>query len=99
MADVAGVQNESRRGGQGIDLVDRCLQGTYDVGVCRFVEAHVAVADLDEGKVALGCMFFELGKATQAVGAEDSAFDHAKSACSRPSHALQEAAAVNSVVV
>jgi hypothetical protein len=76
------------RRGQRIDLVDRGLQGTRRRRICRFVEAHVAVADLDEGKVALGGLFFELGKATQAVGAEHSAFESRKKRLFPPRFAM-----------
>src|SRR5208283_956869 len=99
MADVASVQYESWWDWQGIDLVHRGLQCTHNVRIRCLVEPHVAITDLDEAKFSLGCMFPELGKATQAVRTEHPAFDHAKGARPRPRHALQEAAAINSVMV
>ncbi len=85
--------------GRALILSIAAFKGTYDIGIRSLVKSHVAVTNLDEGKVALGCMFFELGKATQAVGGEHPAFDDAKGACPGPCHALQKATAVNSVVV
>ena len=52
MGDVAGVEEEVGRGGQGVDLVDGELQGAGYVLVGGLVEADVAVADLDEAEEA-----------------------------------------------
>ena len=48
MRDVPGVDDEFGLLGQGVDFSDGSLQGCANVGVGRFVEAHVTVADLDE---------------------------------------------------
>ncbi len=98
MADVAGVQDEGGRDRQRIDFVYGGLQGADNVRIRRFVEPHVAVADLDEAEVALVFMAAER-KAAQAVGVEHAAFDYAKGASSRPCHALQETSAIDSVMV
>src|ERR1035438_8454880 len=97
MTDVPGVQDESGRHWQRVDLVNRGLQRTNHVGVCGFVETHMAIADLNETEFSLECTVTHSGNASQAEGTQHSAFDHAKNTRARPCHALQEAAAVDSV--
>ena len=53
MRQVAGVDQEIRSCGSGIDLAQCSLERGSDVGVRWLVEADVAVADLDEGEVGL----------------------------------------------
>ena len=51
MADIAGVNDESRPLRQRVDISDCAAQAAYDVGVRVLVEADVRVTDLDEGEV------------------------------------------------
>jgi hypothetical protein len=59
----------------------------------------VTVADLDKGKLTFGSMFRYVRREAQAIGTEHSAFHDAKRARTRPGHALQEAAAVDAIMV
>jgi hypothetical protein len=47
---VAGVKDEGGGFGRSLDLRDGCTQRRCDVGVRRFVESDVGVADLDEAE-------------------------------------------------
>jgi hypothetical protein len=51
MGEVAGVENQVRPVDGGVDLGDSDLQGTVYVGICRLIEADVAVANLDKSEV------------------------------------------------
>ena len=53
MTDVAGVQNEFRRFGEGINLVHCSLQRRDHIRIGGLIEAHMAVADLDKAQPAL----------------------------------------------
>src|ERR1700678_194954 len=97
MTNVARVQDEGGRSWQCINLVDGGLQRADDIGVCRLVKAHVAVADLNEAQLPL--MLVAHWKSVEAVGLEHSSTNHAHGASARPCHALQKAPPVNSVVV
>ena len=50
MRDVAGVDHERRLRRQRLDAADGLLQRALGVGIGGLVEAHVAVADLQEGE-------------------------------------------------
>jgi hypothetical protein len=50
--EIAGVQHEGRRVGRGLDLRDGVAQRGRDVGVARFAESDMAVADLREMQAA-----------------------------------------------
>src|SRR6202040_130619 len=51
LTQIAGVNNEIRRVGHGIDLVDRRLQGSGDIRIRRLVKTDVTVADLNKAEV------------------------------------------------
>ena len=99
MTDVSGVQDERGRHRQRVDLVHGGLQRANHVGVRGFVETHMAIADLNETEFSLEFMTAHSGDSSQAIGVQHSAFDHAQGARARPCHALQEAPAVDAVVV
>src|SRR4029077_10245895 len=66
----------------------------------RLVEAHVAIADLREAKLACRrCAGAQIGKAAQAIGVQYSALHQAEGAGPRPRHALQKSAAIDSILV
>src|SRR6266436_3479024 len=50
VADISGMQQELRRIRQPVDLVHRGLQRPRYIRIRRFVESHVAVADLHEAQ-------------------------------------------------
>ena len=52
MGQVAGVKNKGGGFGFSLDLRDRRAKGRRHIGVGRFVEPDVAVADLDEAQPA-----------------------------------------------
>ena len=53
VAQFAGVNDELGLPRQSVDFVDGCLQGGGYIGIRGLVEAHVAVADLEESEFAL----------------------------------------------
>src|SRR6516162_6453119 len=54
VGQITGMNNEVRLTLQGVDLADACLKRSCGVWIGRFVEADVAVADLNEMKFAHG---------------------------------------------
>ena len=100
MADVSRVQQKLRRRRQRIDLIDRRFLSSGHVQIRRFVESHVAVADLHEAQLAR-CRGIrsQIGKPAQAVRLQYAALHHAQRARSCPRHALQKSAAIDSVLV
>src|SRR5579859_3844685 len=100
MADVTGVQNELRRIGQGVDLVHGGLERADDVRIRRFVEAHVAIADLHKTQPS-HFVGLHIGThlGSERKGLQHSALNHAERTSAGPSHAFQKSAAVNSVMI
>ena len=81
--------------GQRVDLFDGGVQCARHVRVSGLVEAHVGVADLHEMEFALG----GFGILAEGAGAQNAAADGPEDAGSGPSHAFEESAAVDAVVV
>ena len=88
-----------RRGGQSVDFGDGLLERADDVGVGRFVETNVAVADLHETEI---CHFNTLGSSrdgrAENFGTEHAAGDGLQHACAGPRHAFEKTTPVNAVV-
>src|SRR5580704_16462003 len=99
MTDIAGVQKELRSHRQRIDFLDRRVECSHDIWIGGFVEAHVAVADLDKAEVTLGVTCREIAETAKAVGLQDSATQYAERAGASPGHTLEEAAAVNAILI
>src|SRR5258708_25082733 len=95
VAQIACVNNEVGLLWQGVDLIDRRLERTGDVGIRGLVEAHVAVADLDEVEFPLRRNHLLADSLRRQYAAANGPDD----AGSSPSHTFQETAAVNTVVV
>ena len=95
MADVARVDDEVGRLGKGIDLVDGGLKRRGNIRVGRFVESHVAVADLDESKFAFGAGGCILAERARTENSSGNGPDYAAAG---PSHALQESAPGDTVI-
>src|SRR5690242_8049342 len=93
------MQQESRRGGRGVDPVDGHAQGGDHVGVSGFVEPHVAIADLNEAQLAVSSASRKTGGIAEAVRSQNSSLDDAQGSRAGPGHTLQKPTAVNSVVV
>src|SRR6266851_6198201 len=98
MADVSGVEHELGNDRQGVNLVHGGLEGGNHVRIRRFVEPHVAVADLDEAQLTTGVPLHG-ERIAETVRLQNAALDHAQSSGASPRHALQKAPAVNSIVV
>jgi hypothetical protein len=101
MRQVASVQYEIRRGGEGIDLGNGLLQGGNYIRVGRLVKTDVAVADLDEAEISRGGHGTVRG--CRAERAEDSRAQHATAdrpqhPGANPGHAFQEPAPVHAVL-
>src|ERR1700728_4836853 len=97
MCQVSGVQQEFGLNVQRPDLIDRGLQGACYVGVRRLVESEMAVADLNEAQAAI---VFACGVLlSEGAGAGYTGFHGPDKSGACPYHALQEAAAIDSVVV
>ncbi|HUI56384.1 MAG TPA: hypothetical protein VLY04_15520 [Bryobacteraceae bacterium] len=92
MADIAGMDEEGRWFSHRIYFGDGGLQSALDVGVGLFVEADVAVADLNEAQVALGRLAVACHLAVRGAAGERP--NHAGAG---PSHAFQETALINAV--
>jgi hypothetical protein len=96
MRDIAGVNQKSGFYRQRADLVDRFLQSADRVRVSWLVEPDMAVADLQEGEPA---------RARGLCFADDSkrvwypARDGPQHARARPSHAFQDLAPADAVIV
>src|SRR5579863_2299902 len=82
-----------------VDPVNRDLQRGHHVGVGGFVEAHVAVADLNEAELTSRGSRSKSGGIAETVGPQNTPLHDEQSSRAGPSHALQESATVNSVVV
>src|ERR1700747_67999 len=99
MADVAGVQHEFWSCRQRVDLVHRDSQSCSNVRICGLVESHVAVADLHEAQFTHCVLGTQLWHPAQGVRFQYASLNYAKRASTNPSHALQKAATIDSVVV
>jgi hypothetical protein len=96
VGDVARVQHELGGHRERVDLVDGRLQRPHDIGIRRLVESHVAVADLDEAKLARR---HGPRHAAQGERLQDAALHDAEGSRSGPRHAGQESPPVDPVVV
>src|SRR4051812_36350361 len=97
MCEVAGVQQECRRGVERVDLVNGGVQSSQHVGIRWLVETDMAVADLDETQFALEFFLRPLADFAHGKRFEHSALQHKISSCPGPSHAFQKSAAVDPV--
>src|SRR5271155_2822030 len=96
------MNNEIRCVRHGIDFVDRRLQSSGDVRIGWFVKPDVAVADLDKAEVRAFAGIFVGTLATafcESPGYRNATTHGPDEARARPCHALQESAAINSIVV
>src|SRR5205823_969185 len=98
LTQITGMNDEIRRVGHGIDLVDRRLQRGGNVRIGWFVKTDVTVADLDKSEVPAfgGTLVVALG---ECPGHGNAAAQGPDQAGSRPCHALQEPAAVDAIIV
>ena len=94
--EIAGVQHERRRLRFGLDLRDRGAQRRGDVGVCRLVEADVAVADLDEAQAAAARRAAPSGRdrSARAASPQHAAGHRPDGPGADPGHALQEMSSI-----
>ena len=95
MAEVAGVDDEIGRDRKRVDLVDGRLECAVHIGIRRFIEADMAVADLNEGQITFGITHL-LAKGARSGNPAGNAPNHPRTG---PGHALQKSATVYSVVV
>src|SRR5215467_4562583 len=98
MAEIAGMQHECWRSLERVDLVDGDMQRTDHVLVRGFIEADVAVADLDEAELALQLVGGVFAHIAQCEGLQHSALQHKECSGPSPSHALEESATIDTVV-
>src|SRR5579872_4234360 len=99
MAEVARVDDEIRRLRHGIDPCHRLLEGGRDILVGFPVEPDMAVADLDKGEISRLPAGVRLGRLADDLRAEDSAAEAINNARPHPSHAFEESATVNAVLI
>ncbi len=92
-----GVQEQVRGVRKPVDFVERQLQGAGDILVGRFVEADVAVADLDEA---------EARSSRSSVGGSGEKFRRWYAPCqapqqsgARPGHTTKKVSPVDAIVV
>src|SRR5581483_7656950 len=98
MRDVPGMKNEVGGIGKCIDLIHGGFQSSNYVGIRGLVESHVAVADLYE-REAVAMLLGGAHLRSQSAGLEDACFSNVQSSRAGPSHAFQEAAAIDAVTV
>src|SRR5690348_6302648 len=93
------MDKERRRSRHRIDSIQRNLECRRNIFVRVFVEADMAIADLQEAQVG-SCWQRVSGFRNLSEGFrnEDTAADGPKQAGASPSHALQKAATIDSVV-
>src|SRR5579884_901089 len=83
---------------QCVDFLDGLLECCGDVGVRGFVEADVAIADLNEAESSASAHLV-IRHLTEGFRAQYPACSGPDHASSRPSHALQKSAAVHSISI
>src|SRR6185295_12407812 len=94
MTNVAGMDDKEWGIWQGVDLRDCLLQRRGYIFVRFFVEAHVAVANLDKAQGSLryaGC-------AMSHLAISDSAADCPEQSAPCPCHTFQKTAAINAII-
>src|SRR5579871_121842 len=94
VGEIARMQDQFRLVVGGVDPVNSHLQSGIDVGIRRPVEADMAVADLDELKIALGGLHIR----RQQLRGRHSPRNRPNYSGARPRHALKKAAAIDVVV-
>ena len=95
MTDVAGMDHEGGLLRQRDDLADRFLQRAARIGIGRLVEAHMAVADLQEGEPL---RVRRHGLAHDAQRVRHAAGNSPKHAGADPGHAFEDFAPVYAIV-
>jgi hypothetical protein len=87
LTKIAGVDDEVRFVGHGVDLVDCDLERSRNVWIGRLVEADVAVADLHKGEVRAFADIFA-GVFGEYARCGNATAHRPDQACARPCHAL-----------
>src|SRR6266568_3228323 len=100
LREVSGVDKESRRSRHRIDAIESNLERLRHIFVCVFAETDVTVADLKKAEIRsrrqrVSC-FRDLGKGSRR---KHPAAYGPKEARAGPCHAVEKAAAIDSVVV
>src|SRR6516225_1136011 len=95
VAEVAGMNEKLRLVVERIDLIYCTLQSAVHVGVCRAIEPDVTVANLHKSQVAFG----GLPPLSKCFRGRDPSADGPHNASPSPSHALEETAAVDTILV
>src|SRR4029077_1970340 len=99
LGDISGVDKERRRGGHGVDAIQSNLERLRHIFVRLFAEADVAVTDLQKAEIRSRrqgvSRFRDLSKSSRCQ--HPTAYGP-KQPCAGPCHALEKAAAVDSVV-
>src|SRR5260370_33044773 len=94
MANVAGMDGKEWGIWQGVDLRDCLLQRGSYIFVRFFVEAHVAVANLDEAQGSLRCA----SDAMSHLAVRDSTADCPEQSAPCPCHTFKKTAAINAII-
>src|SRR6266404_531213 len=99
LRDISGVNKKSRRGGHRIDAIERNLERLRHIFVCLFAEADVTVANLEKAKVrSRGQRASCLRDFSKGSRRKHPAAYGPKQSRAGPCHALEKAAAIDSVV-
>src|SRR4029077_7799718 len=94
MTNVAGMDHEEWGGWQGVDLRDCLLQRGSYIFICFFVEAHVAVANLDKAQGFLR----NVGGAMSHLAVSDSTVDCPEQSGPCPGHTFYRITAINAML-
>src|SRR5713226_2720625 len=100
LGNVSRVDKESRRSGHRVDAIESNLEGLRHIFVCLFAEADVAIADLEKAEIRsrrqrVSSCFCDLGESSRR---KHPAAYGPKQARAGPCHAVEKAAAIDSVV-
>src|SRR5580704_17679676 len=98
LAQITGMNDEVRCVGHGVDLVDRRPQSRGEIRIGRLAKTDVAVADLDKAEVRAfaGIIAAALGECPRYRDATAHGPDQPGA---RPSHALEESATIDAIVI
>src|SRR5579862_5470430 len=95
MRQISGVNEKVWRRGAGPNPVQGGLEGCRDVGICRLVEANMAIADLHKAEIRLARRMPRAAAKSMRDG--HSSHEAPNHPGSRPCHAFQEPAPIDSV--
>src|SRR5207247_2927282 len=99
LREVSCVDKESGRRWHRVDAIESNFEGRSHIFICFLTETDVTIADLEKAEVGSRQRLSGLCDLGKSSRREDSAADRPKQAGTCPCHAVEKAAAINSVVL